>query len=300
MGSPRITRHLRERGVRCGRHRVARLMRLNGWRARKKRPFRPKTTRPGKEPCANLLAQRPPPSAPNQVWVSDITYVATREGWLYLAVVLDLFSRKVIAWRLREHMQASLVADALGDALRRRQPGPGLIFHSDRGSQYGSHCVRKPLEAVGALQSMSALGYCYDNAFAEALFSTYKTECLPDGGVFETKREARRRTFEYLEAYYNSRRLHSSLCYMTPDAFEWRLLSRSESSLDARNKRANMPSARREDKAPRGRNLSACRASNTAGSAALEPPAGPARRIEPKAINPRGSGGQSPPVSNLN
>jgi transposase InsO family protein len=178
-GSPRITQQLRQEGVICGENRVARLMRENELAARRKKAFRPRTTLPGQGAAPNLIKELEP-SVPNQVWVSDITYVATLEGWLYLAVILDLFSRRVAGWKLGESLEAELVVTALKIALVLRQPERGLYFHSDRGSQYSSQAVRKPLSVIGANQSMSGLGNCYDNAQAEAFFSTLKTECFPD------------------------------------------------------------------------------------------------------------------------
>ena len=171
-GSPRITRALRQEGERCGENRVARLMRDNKLAARRKRAFRPRTTLAGQRAAPNLIKDLAA-SAPDQIWVSDITYVATSEGWLYLAVILDLFSRRVLGWKLGETLEAELVAVALRNALMRRQPNPGLYFHSDQGSQYSSQEVRKPLEVIQAVPSMSGVGNCYDNANAEAFFSTF-------------------------------------------------------------------------------------------------------------------------------
>lgn len=291
LGSPRVTHELRRRGHGCGRHRVARLMRRHGLRARRKRAFRPKTTQPGQECFANLLRERGSPTSPDQIWVSDITYIATREGWLYLAVVLDLFSRRVVGWALQESLEASVVTTALQRALRQRQPAPGLCFHSDRGVQYTSAAVRKPLQVVQARQSMSAKGNCYDNATAEAFFSTLKAECLPPGSTFATHEQARRVLFEYLEIYYNKKRLHSSLGYQTPEEYE----QRSRAPIAPASNHAKRGGVLREDRALRGRNPSARGTSKTVGSAASRPPAGPAHRIEPKAKNPWGFGGQRPP-----
>ena len=156
-------------------------MRDNKLAARPKRAFRPRTTLAGKTVAPNLIKGLRV-SAPDQIWVSDITYVATLEGWLYLAVILDLFSRKVVGWKLGETLEAELVAVALKNALSLRQPDPGLYFHSDQGSQYSSQAVQKPLAVIGAVPSMSWVGNCYDNATAEAFFSTLKTECLHHAG----------------------------------------------------------------------------------------------------------------------
>jgi transposase InsO family protein len=218
-GSPRITKDLRYQGHRCGKNRVARLMQENGLAARRKRAFGPSTTVAGNGAAPNLIKDLEP-SGVNQIWVSDITYVATAQGWLYLAVILDLFSRKVVGWKLGESLEAELVVTALENALMRRWPEPGLCFHSDRGSQYSSVALRKPLSVIGANLSMSAQGNCYDNAKAEAFFSTLKTECFPSSQVFDSKALARREIFEYIEIYYNNLRLHSALGYQTPRQFE--------------------------------------------------------------------------------
>ena len=170
-GSPRMSAVLRQEGVRYGENRVARLKRENKLAARRKRAFRPRTTPAGPSAALNLIKELAP-SGPDQIWVSDITYVATAEGWLYLAVILDLFSRRVLGWKLQDRLDASLVSQALQNALIVRQPKAGLYFHSDRGCQYSTQLVRKPLEVIGAKSSMSALGNCYDNAKAEAFFST--------------------------------------------------------------------------------------------------------------------------------
>jgi putative transposase len=218
-GSPRMTRALRENGYRVGKNRVARLMRERTLVARKKRAFRPKTTRSVKVAVPNQIADLEA-LAPDQIWVSDITYVATTEGWLYLAVILDLFSRRVVGWKLSESLDASLVCTALQNALVLRQPAKGLYFHSDRGSQYASHAVQKILQTVQAQPSMSGVGNCYDNAKAEAFFSTLKTECFPVNNLFGSKAEARSAIFEYIEIYYNNQRFHSALDYQSPRQFE--------------------------------------------------------------------------------
>jgi transposase InsO family protein len=166
-GSPRVTRVLRQEGLRIGKNRVARLMRQQQLVACKKRAFRPKTTVVAGRAEPNRIAKLVP-ERPDQIWVSDITYVATAEGWLYLAVILDLFSRRVVGWKLDDRLEAGLVHQALQNALVLRQPEAGLLFHSDRGCQYSSHLVRKPLEVIGAIPSMSGVGNCYDNAKAEA------------------------------------------------------------------------------------------------------------------------------------
>src|SRR5437899_1797341 len=218
-GSPRVRQELREDGIECGEDRVARLMRKNELAARGKKGFRPRTTVAGKGTAPNLIKDLAP-SGPDQIWVSDYTYVATVEGWLYLAVILDLFSRKVVGWKLGETLEAELVVTALKNALMLRKPDRGLYFHSDRGSQYSSQAVLKPLRVIAANLSMSGVGNCYDNAKAEAFFSTLKTECFPPNQLFSSKALARREIFEYIEVYYNNQRLHSSLEYRTPRQFE--------------------------------------------------------------------------------
>ncbi|HEX6564026.1 MAG TPA: IS3 family transposase, partial [Chthoniobacterales bacterium] len=218
-GSPRITAALRQEGLRCGKNRVARLMRENKLAARRKRAFRPRTTLAGQAAAPNLIKELVP-SGPDQIWVSDITYVSTAEGWLYLAVILDLFSRRVVGWKLEDRLDASLVHQTLQNALIVRQPKAGLYFHSDRGCQYSSHLVRKPLEVIGAFSSMSALGNCYDNAKAEAFFSTLKSECFPLSNCFQSKVQARSTIFEYIEVYYNNQRIHSALGYQSPRQYE--------------------------------------------------------------------------------
>lgn len=229
-GSPRMTKALREKGYRLGKNRVARLMRERKLVARKKRAFRPKTTRSVEVAVPNQIADLEA-LAPDQIWVSDITYVATAEGWLYLTIILDLFSRRVVGWKLSESLDASLVCTALQNALVLRQPAKGLYFHSDRGSQYASHAVQKILQAIQAQPSMSGIGNCYDNAKAEAFFSTLKTECFPVNNVFGSKAEARSAIFEYIEIYYNNQRFHSALDYQSPRQFETHYLTRTRNDL---------------------------------------------------------------------
>lgn len=218
-GSPRVTQVLRQEGLRVGKNRVARLMRQQQLRGRKKRAFRPKTTVAAGPVEPNRITHLLPERS-DQIWVSDITYVATAEGWLYLAVILDLFSRRVVGWKLGQSLASELVETALQNALFLRQPPSGLIFHSDRGCQYSSQVVRRRLRTLGVLQSMSAQGNCYDNACVEAFFSSLKTECFPLQNCFASKAQARREIFEYIEIYYNNQRLHSALAYQTPKQYE--------------------------------------------------------------------------------
>ncbi len=283
-GSPRITQQLRQEGVRCGENRVARLMRQNGLAARRKKAFRPRTTLAGERVAPNLIKDLEP-SAPDQVWVSDISYVGTLEGWLYLAVILDLFSRKVVGWKLGETLEAELVVVALKNALMMRQPDPGLYFHSDQGSQYSSEAVKTPLAVIGAKLSMSGRGNCYDNAKAEAFFSTLKTECFPANQLFGTKVEARREIFEYIEVYYNNQRLHSALDYQTPSRYETKFNSVIDIGINAPHITGAVP----EDRALRGRNSSAGAALQTAGGAAKS--GLPARPVLPEQVQSEKSKG---------
>lgn len=218
-GSPRMANELRQRGHTCSVNRVARLMRAEGLRARPRKPYRPKTTRPdhAAHPSPNVLAAAP--QAPGTHLVSDITYIPTREVWLYLVVVLDLFSRCILGWKLSSTMDSTLVTGALRRAFDTGLTGPKAIFHSDRGSQYSAGASRHLLARYGWQQSMSAVGYCYDNAFAESFFATIKAEILPDDGIFDSKTIARTAIFDYLECFYNRRRLHSALGYLSPQNF---------------------------------------------------------------------------------
>ena len=224
-GSPRLHIVLRRLGVKCGRNRVARLMRLNGIIARKKRHFYPRTTQrqAGVIPVPNRLNQDFSASAPNRKWVSDFTYIETAEGWLYLAVVLDLFSRRVIGWAMSARMDTELVEKALRMALVGRRPPMGFLHHSDQGSQYTSTIYLNCLNAALAVLSMSGAGNCYDNAVIESFFSTLKTECVT--GIFLTHAQAHTVIFEYMEVWYNRQRLHSTLGYCSPVDFEQRFLT---------------------------------------------------------------------------
>jgi len=219
-GSPRIHAALQKQGVKCSQKRVARLMRLHKIAGQKRRKRRPITTQrdPSAMPAPNLLNQEFHASAPDQKWVSDITYIETAEGWLYLASVLDLFSRKVVGWAMADHMEASLVEDALKMALQQRQPEAGLLHHSDQGRQYTSVAYQSRLANAHCQVSMSRTGNCYDNAAMESFFGTLKTECATQ--PFATRAQARTAIFEFIEAWYNRQRLHSSLDYLSPMEFE--------------------------------------------------------------------------------
>jgi transposase InsO family protein len=219
-GSPRVHQELQAQGHDIGRHRVARLMREQGLRARKKRRFQRTTDSQHGLPVApNLLDRQFTVATPNTAWVSDITYLWTREGWLYLVVILDLFSRRVVGWALHDRITRQLALDALAMALRHRQPGPGLVHHSDRGSQYASGDYQAVLAAHGVVCSMSRRANCWDNAVAESFFSTLKIELAHDAD-WTTHAAARTDVAEYLEIFYNTQRRHSVLGYLSPAAFE--------------------------------------------------------------------------------
>jgi transposase InsO family protein len=219
-GSPRIHAALRAEGQQCGRKRVARLMREQGLSA-KRRTHRVRTTDSQHEhPVApNLLNRDFTASAPNTKWVADITGVWTWEGWLYLAVVLDIFSRMVVGWAMDQHREEALVEQAALMALARRHPEPGLLHHSDRGSQYTCQDYRALLAHCGIVVSMSRKADCYDNALMESFIGTLKSECV-DRESYQTQEEARHSIFEYLEVFYNRQRLHSSLGYVSPVMYE--------------------------------------------------------------------------------
>lgn len=223
-GSPRVHAELRARGQCTSRKRVARLMRRAGLVARRRRAFVRTTPSRHTRPAApNRLARQFTAPAPNRIWVTDITYLATVEGWLYLAVVVDLFSRRVVGWATSDRLGEGLALEALGMGVARRRPRPGLLHHSDRGSQYASAEYRAVLAAHGMDRSMSRLGSCWDNAVAESFFATLKGELAPPG-AWPTRAAAHRALFEYIEAFYNGERRHSTLGYLSPLAFErqWR------------------------------------------------------------------------------
>jgi transposase InsO family protein len=225
-GSPRISRELGDRGLRVGKNRVARRMRQAGLRSKVRRKYRVTTDSKHHFPVApNLLQRNFTAAAPNQAWVSDITYLATRSGWLYLTVIIDLFSRLVVGWALSSSLSHEMVLVALKRAVRRRRPGKGLIFHSDRGVQYACTDFRKQLAVHGFIQSMSRKGDCWDNAVAESFFAMLKTE-LVYHERYSGYPEALCSVFEYIEAFYNRQRRHSVLDYLSPAEYEkrkWKL-----------------------------------------------------------------------------
>jgi putative transposase len=220
-GSPRMTVCLQRQGIACSRNRVARHMRALQLKARQKRAFKPKTTDAHHpHPIArNWLALNPKPQSINRVWVSDITYIFTAQGWLYLAAVMDLYSRKIVGWSTSQSLETSLVKEALRQALVDRRPAAGLLHHSDRGSQYASSAYRALLHCCHIRPSMSAAGNCYDNAAMESFWSTLKTEWLHQKN-FQTHQQARSAVFDYIETFYNPKRLHSALGYQSPVEYE--------------------------------------------------------------------------------
>ena len=220
-GSPRIQQDLLALGLHIGKNRINRLMRQAGLRPKQKRRFRPQTTQtnPSHPVADNDWARFPSPDQINQVWVSDITYILTQEGWLYLAGLMDACSRKIVGWHTKDNMETPLVTEAWNQAQQTRRPDPGLLHHSDRGSQYTSCEFRSLLKSSGVAASMSRRGNCYDNAHQESFWATLKAECFGDY-VPKTRNEARRMIFDYIHCFYNPRRRHSSLNYLSPDQFE--------------------------------------------------------------------------------
>jgi len=219
-GSPRMTAELKARGHTCSENTVAKLMSAHGIRARVPRRLARTTDSNHRLPVApNVLARDFDPEGPNEAWCADITYIPTHEGWLYLAVVEDLFSRMVVGWSMAASMESRLVVDALEMALARRRPGAGLLAHSDRGSQYASDHYQRVLASEGIVCSMSEVGQCWDNAPVESFFGRLKCELAP-GEVFTTRDQARAVLFEYLEVFYNRVRRHSSLGLLSPVEFE--------------------------------------------------------------------------------
>ena len=229
-GSPRIYMELKTQGIPCSRKRVARLMREHQLSARKKRRKVRTTNSNHQFPVApNLLEQDFTASAPNTKWLTDFTFIETREGWLYLAGVLDAYSRKIVGWAMSEHHDATLVKTALHMALLQRQPGADLIHHSDRGSEYASTSYQLLLHEKNIQVSMSKKGDCYDNAMIESFWATVKEEGIGET-IFSTRNEAKTVIFEYIEVYYNRKRRHSSLGYLSPVQYE-KQRAKEESSI---------------------------------------------------------------------
>ena len=228
-GAMKIWKHLNGQGKRCGHNRVGRLMREDGLRSKRPRPFRV-TTQSGhqKSLTENHLGRRfavAEQQGINRFWVADITYILTREGWLYLAVLLDLASRRVVGWCADRRLDQTLTIRALEMAFATRHPSPGLVHHSDRGLQYACDSYRRLLADHGAISSMSRAGNCWDNAVAESFFATLKTELVSDAD-WQTRSSAQRALFEYIEVWYNNKRLHASLGYKTPAQYESEMLKR--------------------------------------------------------------------------
>ena len=219
-GSPRMTAELKARGYDCSENTVAELMREHGVRAKTPRRFVRTTDSNHRLPVAeNLLARDFDPAGPNESWCADITYIPTAEGWVYLAVVEDLFSRMIVGWSMADSMESRLVVDALAMAIRRRLPGDGLVAHSDRGSQYASDHYQRVLASEGLVCSMSGVGQCWDNAVVESTFGQIKRE-LVHHETYATRDEARASIFEYVEVFYNRVRRHSTLGYVSPAEYE--------------------------------------------------------------------------------
>ena len=227
-GSPRVQAELRAQDVRCGRKRVARLRREAGLRVKVRRPLRPKTTdsRHSHRVAGNVLDRRfavTEIEATNRIWAGDITYIPTREGWLYLAVILDLASRRVVGWAMQATLEATLAIKALEMAVAARRPCAGLLHHSDRGVQYAAHDYQEMLTTHAIVASMSRKANCYDNAVVESFFATLEWELIARSD-WHTREEARLAIFEYMECWYNRQRRHSSLGYLSPAEYEQRLL----------------------------------------------------------------------------
>lgn len=221
-GSPRVHAELQQQGFEIGRNRVARLMAEQGLVGQRPRAFRRTTdSKHGKPVAPNLVAQRFDVERPNELWAADITYIWTGAGWMYLAVVLDLFSRRVVGWACAEHMRAELVIEALARALGVRDTGPGLMHHSDQGSQYASEKYRTLLDESGIVCSMSGKGCCYDNAVVESFFATLKKELVYQT-AWPDHETASLAISEYIQAFYNRKRLHSTLGYVSPVEYEER------------------------------------------------------------------------------
>lgn len=221
-GSPRIYRELKDRGIEVGEHRVARLMRQHQIRPRQAKRFRATTDSRHSLPVAeNRLERQFAVDRPNAVWAADITYIWTSEGWLYLAVVMDLFSRRIVGWSMQQTLGRPLVIEAMRMALSSRRPEPGLLHHSDRGSQYASKDYQALLASYGIRCSMSRRGDCWDNAPVESFFSTLKRELI-HYRRYATRKEAQQDIFEYIEVWYNRKRRHSTLGYLSPCEYEVR------------------------------------------------------------------------------
>lgn len=219
-GSRRIAVDLRAEGINIGKNKVAKIMHDNGIMAKTKRRYKVTTNSSHKLPIApNLLKNRPRVEEADKIWVADITYIWTREGWIYLSSILDTYTRKIVSWELSPRLTKDFVILTIEKAVKQRKPASGLIFHSDRGSQYASYEVKNLLAKLGISQSMSSTGNCYDNATAESFFHTLKSE-LVYFEQYQSRKEAELSIFDYIECFYNRNRRHSSLNYLSPEKFE--------------------------------------------------------------------------------
>lgn len=229
-GAPRVEKEMRRRGTKTSRKRVARSLARQGLIARQRRRWRSTTDSAHQEPIApNLLARNFTAAAPDKVWVADTTYLPVIGGFIFLVVIIDLFSRKVVGWQLGDHLDAELSGEALRKALARRSPAPGLLFHSDRGIEFAAKSFRALLTQAGAVQSMSRKGNCWDNAPAESFFSTLEFEMVP-GSAWRTATDGQNEMFTFIESYYNARRLHSKNDYNSPNETEFNWRSRAEAA----------------------------------------------------------------------
>lgn len=230
-GAPRIHAELKSQGMECSRPLVAKLMRKSGIKARRRRAYKVTTTlsKHNYPMAPNTLNRQFWASGPDEKWVGDITYIKTREGWLYLAAVLDIYSRKVVGWAMDKHMEEGLVASALQMATAQRRPAEGVLHHSDRGSQYASYDYQQLLTDHKMTVSMRRKGDCYDNSLMESFWSTLKAECAT--GVYNSRQEARQSIFEYVEVWYNRQRRHSALGYAAPETFEQRYFESNPESI---------------------------------------------------------------------
>jgi putative transposase len=220
-GAPRIAAQLKQQGIAVCINTVAKILREYGLRVKRRKRFVPRTTNSahGQPVAPNRLDRSFAAQRPNVIWVADISYIATDEGWLYLATLMDLFSRRIVGWQMADHLKSELTCDALHMAIKRRAPAQGLICHSDRGVQYASRDYRRLLDRHGLICSMSRRGDCYDNAPAESFFATLKGE-LGERAGYRTRQAARTAIFEFIEVFYNKKRLHSALGYKSPEQFE--------------------------------------------------------------------------------
>ena len=211
---------LKAEGINCGKNQIARLRKVNGIESKRRRRFKVTTkSKNNKHVAPNRLNRYFSSSRPNKVWVGDVTFIATRTGWLYLAILLDIYSRRVIGWSMSNRNDKYLVLNALNMAIQKRTPSPGLLHHTDRGAVYSADEYRNKLSSQGCISSMSSSGDCYDNAVAESFFSSLKNE-LTYKNVFNSRNQARTEIFKYIEIFYNRQRMHQSLNYLTPEQFE--------------------------------------------------------------------------------